>query len=218
MTSIGTVLQLIEESRLLAAKKEYDTIMCSPEKCLEDADEMNNHRITLDLMLERCQEVDKSIALVSSENENWILATNYLGVSTHYMIGDDGLLWVRMESTQSDVPILEQLAVVYEVELFKTWVPFCSDSRLITRLSKWYGNVIYISVASFTCYIYSIGHTELIAYACIGTPFGISRESVVHAFGVDCFYETGIYRMFTSWLQSWISCHNNCLNLIYFNI
>jgi hypothetical protein len=130
------VLQLIGDSRLLAAKKAYDKIMCSPENCLDNADSMIIHKTVLDQMLERCQEVDRSIELVSSENENWILATNYLGVTTHYMIGDDGLLWVRMESTQADVPILEQLAVVYEVELFKKWVPFCNDSRLIARISK----------------------------------------------------------------------------------
>lgn len=31
----------------------------------------------------------------------------------------------------------------------------------------------------------------MIAFACISTPFGISRECSVHAFGVDCIYETG---------------------------
>lgn len=131
-----TVLGLIDDARLLAAKKEYDKIMRSPDKCSECADAMSDHKPAIDLMLERCAEVDRSIELVSAENEDWILATRYLGVSTHYMLGDDGYLWVRMESAQADVPVLEQLAVVYEVELFKTWVPFCTNSRLITRLSK----------------------------------------------------------------------------------
>lgn len=129
------VLGLIEDARLLAAKKEYDKIMQSPEKCIEHAGTMNSHKDQIDKMLERCEEVDRSMKLVSSKNEDWVLATDYLGVTTHYMLGDDGYLWVRMESTQADVPVMEQLSVVYEVELFKTWVPFCTDSRLILRLS-----------------------------------------------------------------------------------
>ena len=129
------VIQHIDDSRLLAAKKEYDQIMCSPEKCIECADLLTANKHKIDCMLERCKAVDHSMDLVRSSNPDWILATSYLGVSTHYMLGDDGYLWVRMESTQADVPVLEQLAVVYEVELFKTWVPFCTSSRLISRLS-----------------------------------------------------------------------------------
>lgn len=133
---MDAVLNLIDDARLLAAKKEYDKIIQSPEKCIRYAESMSANKDRINQMLERCGEVDKSMKLVSAQNEGWILATNYLGVSTHYMLGDDGYLWVRMESTQADVPVMEQLAVVYEVELFKTWVPFCSDSRLITRLSE----------------------------------------------------------------------------------
>jgi hypothetical protein len=50
------VLQLIGDSRLLAAKKAYDKIMCSPENCLDNADSMIIHKTVLDQMLERCQE------------------------------------------------------------------------------------------------------------------------------------------------------------------
>lgn len=38
---------------------------------------------------------------------------------------------------------------------------------------------------------YSLAKTELIAHAIIGTPFGITRDAVVNAYGVDCLYEHG---------------------------
>ena len=163
------VLDLISDSRLLAAKKLYDIITQSPEKCIEYADMIMANEKKLSTLVERCGHVTNAMSLVAAENPNWILAANYLGVTTHYMLGDDGLLWVRMEATQCDIPVMEQMAVVYEVEWFKLWIPFCSDSRLIARVS----------------------HTELVAYTCISAPFGISRECVVYAYGVDCMYENG---------------------------
>jgi hypothetical protein len=36
-----------------------------------------------------------------------------------------------------------------------------------------------------------VAKTELIAHVCISSPFGISRDAVVHAYGVDCMYEHG---------------------------
>lgn len=47
--------------------------------------------------------------------------------------------------------------------------------------------LVNLLMDSVTC----LGHTELIAHTCIGSPFGVSRDSVVHAYGVDCIYEIG---------------------------
>jgi hypothetical protein len=130
------VLDLISDSRLLAAKQAYDKLVENPDQCMAEAESMRENEKKITTMTQRCAQVDHAMALVASENPNWTLATDYLGVKTHYMLGDDGLLWVRMESTQCDIPVVEQLAVVYEVEWFKLWIPFCNDSRLIARLSK----------------------------------------------------------------------------------
>lgn len=40
-----------------------------------------------------------------------------------------------MEGVQ-DIPIFEQLAVLYEVALFNQWMPFCSQSDLLQQLCK----------------------------------------------------------------------------------
>jgi hypothetical protein len=129
------VLRLVRDSRLCAAKTEYEKILQDPVLDEQQKALIHLHRQELAQLTERCEQVNEALALVSKSNEKWILATNMLGVTTHYLIGDDGLLWVRMESTQHDVPLLEQLAVVYEVGLFNNWIPFCSESSLIARPS-----------------------------------------------------------------------------------
>jgi hypothetical protein len=163
-----SVLKLINDSRLLAAKNEYENIMKNKQLAAENSQNILENRRVIDQMLDRCTLVDQALDMVNKSNENWKLATNLLGVTTHYQLGDDGYLWVRMESTSHDVPLMEQLAVVYEVGLFNTWIPFCTESSLIKRLN----------------------HVEVISYSAI-TALGICRDVLVHSFGVDCLYETG---------------------------
>ena len=75
-----------------------------------------------------------------------------MGVTTFYKIDPDGSLWVKMQGTMDDVGIMDQLATVREVDLFNKWVPFCSTSKLLTRL----------------------GIVELIAYFSVSLP-GLGR-------------------------------------------
>jgi hypothetical protein len=131
------VLELIQDSRLLEAKKSYTSLLQNPIISDEDSSLIQSNSSLLAQLQTRCDEIQEALTLTSSENPNWILATNMLGVSTHYMIDSDGYLMVRMESTQHNVPLMEQLSVVYEVSLFNKWIPFCTDSSLISRLSLW---------------------------------------------------------------------------------
>jgi hypothetical protein len=137
------VLQLVKDSRLCAAKTEYEKILQDPVLYEQQREMIQLHHQQLTQLTERCEQVNEALALVAKSNERWILATNMLGVTTHYLIGDDGLLWVRMESTQHDVPLLEQLAVVYEVGLFNTWIPFCTESSLISRPSNHHSSSLH---------------------------------------------------------------------------
>lgn len=129
------VLDLIQDSRLLEAKKSYTKILENPIISSDDSSLIQSNSSLLTQLLTRHDEIQETFTLTSSKNPNWILATNMLGVSTHYMIDSDGYLMVRMESTQHNIPLMEQLAVVYEVSLFNKWIPFCTESSLISRLS-----------------------------------------------------------------------------------
>lgn len=149
------VLSLLKDSRILAAKMEYEKLLQkdpllsasfgglfhvieSSKPVIEATAGDSTLQEQIQQMHHRAGEVEEALTLSSSSNENWIFVTNLLGVTTHYMLDTDGSLLVRMESTQYDIPLMEQLAVVYEVALFNKWIPFCSESSLISRLSKSY--------------------------------------------------------------------------------
>lgn len=132
------VLQLIDDSRLLCAKKEYDIIKNNPTLLLKYKQIIKDNENKLNKLNERCEKVNSALKMIEKTNENWILSTNFLGVTTHYIVSEDNYLWIRMESTQHDIPLIEQLTVVYEVSLFNTWIPFCTESSLISRLSMFY--------------------------------------------------------------------------------
>ena len=100
---------------------------------------------------------------------NWILGSEMFGVHTHYILEDDGHVLLRMEGRQSNLPFVELVSVAYEVDLYKTFIPFCSKSDLLHR----------------------IGIVEFIVHAHIWTPFAISRDALVHAFCSDCLMEYG---------------------------
>lgn len=176
-SSLERLQDYILHSRYLAAEKEYLSL-----KAFIDDVSNNDHsdykyicaamqEIEIHKLLCRCEETKAAIdAVHDTSPDHWTLGTTMFGITTYYHVDDDGLLSVRMEGVQEDLPLFEQLAVIYEVPLFTEWVPFCSSSTLVAQLT----------------------HTELIAHNAITTPFGAGRDVVVHAYGVDCMYEHGM--------------------------
>lgn len=66
--------------------------------------------------------------------DDWIVAQTFMGVTTSYKHDADGSLWVKLHGTMEEVRVMDQLATIREVDLFKTWVPFCDKSTLLKRL------------------------------------------------------------------------------------
>lgn len=105
-------------------------------------------------------------------NAEWKLGSHLFGVTTHYRERDDGLLQVHVEGDCDSLPLFEQLAVIREVELFSSWVPFCSSSTLIHELGK----------------------AEIVAHftVSLGIPvFPLARDTALRCYGADCLYEYG---------------------------
>lgn len=75
-----------------------------------------------------------------------------MGITTLYKSDPDGSLWIKMHGTMDGVRVMDQLATVREVDLFKKWVPFCDTSKLLKRL----------------------GIVELLAYFSVSMP-GVGR-------------------------------------------
>ncbi|CAN0045210.1 unnamed protein product [Scytosiphon promiscuus] len=102
------------------------------------------------------------------QSPDWLVAQTFMGITTLYKNDPDGSLWIKMHGTMDGVRVMDQLATVREVDLFKKWVPFCDTSTLLKRL----------------------GVVELLAYFSVSMP-GVGRDCVLHAYGCDSVLETG---------------------------
>lgn len=62
------------------------------------------------------------------------MAQTFMGITTSYKNEPDGSLWVKLHGTMDNVRVIDQLAMVREVDLFRHWVPFCDKSILLKRV------------------------------------------------------------------------------------
>ncbi len=89
----------------------------------------------LQSLIDRSDELRQVIEDCSEALDDWTLGSDLFGIQTYYRVESDGLLSLRMEGVQ-DIPIFEQLGVLYEVALFNQWIPFCNQSELLAQLCK----------------------------------------------------------------------------------
>ena len=161
-----------DDSQYLKAAKIWKELQKTDNLDVRDISDQDK-RIKLAEILHRASEVQAAMEIEnisigqSNSDQTWTLGAEYWGLKTYYQIENNNIR-VRMEGGIDDLPLFEQCAVIHEVDLFKEWVPFCSDSRLIEK----------------------IGRAELIFYLCV-SPLMISRDACMHAYGADCLYEFG---------------------------
>eukprot|EP01031_Cornospumella_fuschlensis_P025323 gene25323-30578_t len=111
----------------------------------------------------RYQEVMETLHYEDDPAE-WTFGTSYFGITTHYKVDhSDNSLVLKLEGVLEDLPLFEQCAVIHEVDLFPTWLPFCREGKLIEKL----------------------GIAELIPYIYIYMP-PLGRDFIMHAYGADC--------------------------------
>jgi hypothetical protein len=139
--SIAIILDEYKEARLLYSRKEYLKLQKYMEENSNDTELINDiklklepHKVLLDKMMYRCEEVDNAIRGANTNEDNWILGSQHFGVNTHYKVDDDGLISIRMEGIQENLPLYEQICVIYEVALYSKWVPFMNISKLLYEL------------------------------------------------------------------------------------
>ena len=91
-------------------------------------------------MLDRCRDCDVAMREYNMEahhsDERWTLGLDMFGYRTHYIVEDDGIVLVRVEGSQENLPLFEQLSIIRELQLYKDWVPFCNKSDLIHEVSE----------------------------------------------------------------------------------
>lgn len=162
---VNKCLQLLDEGRLLAAKRLVTSILLNTEHVLNDELQPNELARILEART-RIEEVESITSAVGSNDSPWIHAMTLLGVTTSYLLLDNGLLRLKIEGSTDDLPLLEQVAVLREADLFTEWVPFCDQASLL----------------------HHICHNELLAYFRVSSPL-LSRDAVIHAYGADCLLE-----------------------------
>jgi hypothetical protein len=118
----------------------------------------------------RCTDIDKALREFHMEaGDGWTLGMDMFGYKTHYVLEDDGNVLVRVEGSQTNLPLFELMATIREIPLYHEWMPFCNKSYLVHKISD----------------------HDLISYLNIWSLVGISRDMVVRGFGADCLQETG---------------------------
>lgn len=165
----NSLLVAIADQKALMLLPDYEGTLFS---CASQLDEVNalleENEYEIRQMVKRAAEVEDALRSVSLENGSgkWKLGAHMFEIATHYSVRDDNLLDVHIEGNVDDLPLFEQLAVVTEIDMYKTWVPFCNRSSLIKR----------------------IGPGELAGHFKLTLPF-LARESAMMCYGADCLYE-----------------------------
>ena len=127
-----------DDSQYLKAAKIWKELQKTDNLDVRDISDQDK-RIKLAEILHRASEVQAAMEIEnisigqSNSDQTWTLGAEYWGLKTYYQIENNNIR-VRMEGGIDDLPLFEQCAVIHEVDLFKEWVPFCSDSRLIEKL------------------------------------------------------------------------------------
>lgn len=129
------VFHLEKNCRILAARLVYDNIIQTVKIKNIETDIIEKNSDFFETLLIRSDEMTNTIKDCSSVSEDWILGWEYLNVRTYYKFEEDGLMSIRMEGIQ-DIPIFEQISVLYECALYSEWIPFCSYSACVLQKCK----------------------------------------------------------------------------------
>ncbi|KAI9909894.1 hypothetical protein PsorP6_010031 [Peronosclerospora sorghi] len=140
---------------------------------------MDHERALLDHIKERRQKGVNALREINSEDKDdaWQFGQTILDVTTSWKPDEEGSVWIKLEGLVDGVDIFNTIAVIREVDLYRIWTPFCSQSLLLEEF----------------------GRAELAAYLAILSPL-LKRDTIIRAFGINAVYEHGYYGY---WAEAW---------------
>jgi hypothetical protein len=132
---LSDVFSLMTDCRYLAAYQKYEELVADEQtkQFMESISEETKEK--LNMLATRAEEIKRALHY-EDEGDDWILGNTMFGINTFYRMGSDGNMKVKLEGLMEDLPLFEQIAVMYEVELFKEWVPFCQASDLVEKVDR----------------------------------------------------------------------------------
>lgn len=129
---------------------------------------MHEERVWIEQIKERRTLGVKALHEFNNEGEaDWIFGQTYFGVSTHWKPGADGTVWLKLDGLVEGVDIFNTIAVMREIDLFSTWVPFCNQSELLQKT----------------------GYVDLLVYISMVVPI-LKRDAMLRAVGINACYES----------------------------
>ena len=153
------VLTAIKRSEYLVAKREYENLLAMLKQEGDNGEEFRvrnivPHQRTINNMFSKCKLIDEAymgmcsvicalngryniITALEWDYESWTIGSTAQGITTRYHVDDDGCINLRVEGELEDLPLYEQLVVIWEVALYRTWLPYCSQSRVIKKIGKY---------------------------------------------------------------------------------
>ena len=135
----------------------------------------------IDKMLLRCAQTNQTLHdIQSDESEEWTFGMSLFGITTHYKTNNDNKLIVRMSGVLENTPVLDSAACLYEVDLFKKWIPCCSNAALVDRL----------------------GAAEVLAYLAVSVA-AVSRDTLLHVYASDCLKSHGKILLIGKSVNDW---------------
>lgn len=173
------MLAFIADGRYLAAFEMYskfladlskpaDQLPADPEYHSAVEAALKEHDEVIQKLLVRHKEVMATLHYQDADQE-WTLGAHFFGITTYYQYDHtDNSLILKLEGVMEDLPLFEQCCVIYEIDLFPTWMPFCQHGETIDK----------------------VGVAELVPYLNISIP-PLGRDMVLQAYGADCLLEHG---------------------------
>lgn len=182
--TLMNIKQLLHESKYLKAVQLWETIKDDCNKLFDEgatenyilvSNEENNlvesisqrykneYKPLISVMLQRSEDIRDAINRANLDMDSeWLHGMTLFGITTHYKVDSDGIIHIRLEGTLEDLPIFEQVAVIHEIDLFTTWLPFCHDSVLLEK----------------------IGPVEIVSYLYF-SAMGLSRDTLLSGYAAD---------------------------------
>ena len=74
--------------------------------------------------------------MCGKEHDEWTVGSSQDGITTKYFVDEKGLINMKVEGEMKDLPLYEQLVVIWEVALYHLWVPYCSESKIIKSFGE----------------------------------------------------------------------------------
>ena len=173
--SLAEIVELVRNYRYKRASELYSALLATVDPWAHQphaARLLEGHRNILEYMAEQCA-LGQSILAQSTESSSadWVFGMELFGVTTHYRVDPaSGIVSVKLAGELDDLPIAELVAVLYEVDLYKSWMPFISDSQRV----------------------HLGGPAEVLGYVLFSIPVSfMSRDTLFAAQGIDMLLEDG---------------------------